>query len=99
MATVHTALARIAGRNNTGATLPDSQPRQAETLASAGASAAGAIVATAGDIWSITPLGNVWVAFGAAPVAASGSGWLVPAGQTLERGAVAGEKCAIKDAT
>ncbi|MEP1292792.1 MAG: hypothetical protein ABJL56_19190, partial [Nitratireductor sp.] len=59
--------------------------------------------APAGDegvrFWSITAVGgNVWIKFGAAPVAASGQDWLVLDGQTREFAATAGDKVAVIDA-
>lgn len=102
MATVHVTLGRVSARAETGSTLPllSSTPRTAETLVSAAASASGALVAQAGEIWSITVTGgNVFGAFGSAPVAASGAGRLLLDGQTRDFAvAAAGEKFAVINA-
>jgi hypothetical protein len=104
MATVHVTLSVVDDRASTGASLPviNSVPVAAQTLASAAASAVGNVTASKADglFWSVTAKGgDVWVAFGANPVAASGSGHLILAGQTRDFSVAAtGEKIAVKDA-
>ena len=102
MATVHVTLGRVGARAETGSTLPvlSSVPRDVATLVSAPASAAAPLVAQAGEIWSLTVKGgDVFVAFGSAPVAVSGAGRLLLAGQTREFAVTAaGEKLAVIDA-
>lgn len=99
MATVHVTLGRVGARAETGSTLPilPGAPRAAETLASAGVSAPAGLVAQAGEVWSLTVTGgDVFVAFGPNPVAASGAGRLLLAGQTRDFAvSAAGEKVAV----
>jgi hypothetical protein len=99
LATVHVTLGRVSARADTGSTLPvlSSVPRAAETLVSTPASAAAQMVGQVGEVWSITVTGgDVFVAFGAEPVAASGAGRLLLAGQSREFAVTAvGEKLAV----
>lgn len=82
-----------------GAPISGCRPHSAETIVSSGTSQATTISASVGDFISVTALSDVYSAIGTAPVAASGSGDLVPAGATKTFGpASAGFKVAIIDA-
>jgi hypothetical protein len=103
MAIVHVTLSRVDDRGSTGAALPiiTSVPVDVDTVTSGAASAQSSIVAGAADglVWSITALGNVWVAFGVNPTAVADSGHLIAAGQTRDFSVTAvNEKVAVKDA-
>lgn len=74
-------------------------PIAKETLTSSGTNAVSTSVALASSFWAITPLGNVWVKFGTAPVASAGNDFLCPAGITSLFAGVAGHKVAVIDAT
>ncbi|NWK98672.1 hypothetical protein DM806_24015 [Sphingobium lactosutens] len=103
MATVHVTLSRVDDRGDTGGSLPvvTSVPELAQTLISSSASQASTIAAPKADglVWTVVPTGNVFVKFGAAPVANSGEGHLVLAGQARDFSVTSlGEKIAVKDA-
>ena len=103
MATVHVTMNNVQGRAITGSTMPvvDSQPTDAATATSSASSAEVAgIVGAIGQFWQVTVSGgDVWVAFGTNPTAASGSGHLVLDGETRDFAVTAvGEEIAIKDA-
>lgn len=104
MATVHCVLGSCAIGGRAGITrIPETAAEAAETITSSGASQATTAAAPAGDegvrFWSVTAVGgNVWIKFGAAPVAASGQDWLVLDGQTREFAARGGDKVAVIDA-
>ncbi|WP_260597798.1 hypothetical protein [Sphingomonas endolithica] len=104
MATVHVTLSKIDDRADTGGTMPviTSVPEAAQTLTSSDASTASTVASTPdyGLFWTVTARdGDVYVAFGAAPVAGANEGHLVLAGQTRDFGISAdGEKIAVKDA-
>lgn len=98
MATVHVTLGRVGARAETGSTLPllSSVPRAAETLVAGAASVASVVAGQPGEVWSIAVIGgDVFVAFAASPVAASGAGRLLMAGQRWDFAVTtAGEKLA-----
>lgn len=103
MALVHITLSRVDDRGDTGGSLPivTSVPELAETITSSGTSQVSTIAADKADrrVWTITAGGNVWVRFAETPVAASGVGQLVLAGQSRDFSVTAaGEKVAVKDA-
>lgn len=70
-----------------------------ESVTSSGTSAASTTAAMADQYWIITPLGNVWVAFGTAPVAAAGNEVLLAGGATYYFEATVGHKLAVLDAS
>jgi hypothetical protein len=101
MATVHVTLSRVQSRGETNNPMPVvySVPESAQTMASTGVSQQSTLTATKNQIWSVTAKGDIFVAFGTNPAAASGAGHLVLAGQTRDFSVTAaGEKIAIKDA-
>lgn len=108
MAMVHVVLCNVRNRDKTGSTMPvpESQPIASETVASSATSQKLSInggsvpAATPSETyWSVTTKGDIWVNFGANPVAGSGAGWLLLAGQSREWSVKqSGEKIAIKDA-
>lgn len=106
MATIHVVLANVSARGDTGGSMPvmDSAPVGVATITSSGTSQLSGITAAGpndGLVWFVTAKdGAVWVNTGSGtPVAASGSGWLIPSGQWLNIAvSVASEKLAIKDA-
>jgi len=104
MATVHVTLCDVLARAETGSTMPVlmSQPKGAETLASGAVSTTGTLTAARAqdDFWNVTVTGGaVWVAFGTAPTAGPGGGYLVLDGQTIDRSTtVVGEKIAVRNA-
>lgn len=93
----------VAYPNGTPAPVFDSQPLMGETIASSGTAAASTgtvpAAATGGRslVWRIACDSPIWVAFGAAPVAAAGSGRLLPAG-VFECRANPGDKVSVIDA-
>ncbi|AOF98828.1 hypothetical protein BSY18_4109 (plasmid) [Blastomonas sp. RAC04] len=102
MSTVHVVL----DRRSASAELANAQPHAAQTLISSNsASVASTIAVPSGSgsqaewSWEVTALeADTWVAFGAAPVAASGSGHLVKSGETKRfQASTAGEKIAARD--
>lgn len=109
-AKVHVTLNKINSRAENSreiVSVPQSQPLAAETLTSSGTAQTGTIVAspqTVGNastrLWEVTSSGgDVFVAFGTAPTAASGTGFLVVAGSTRYFSVTnAGEKISVKDA-
>lgn len=104
MATLHIVLARVAGRAQTGSTLPipGSVPAGSDTVTPSGASAVSSLEAADRDVWTVTAMGgSAWLKFGTGtPVAASDNGWLIIDGQTRDFAAgVAGEKIAYMTAT
>jgi len=86
-------------RGNSGAVpAMASIPSAVDTVTSSGVSQQAAITAKAGQVWSITSTGNVYINFGSNPTAAADSGWYVAAGQTREFVCEAdGEKVALMD--
>jgi hypothetical protein len=94
MAKVHITLSRVDDRADTGSSMPviTSVPEAAQTMDSSASSQASGIAASRADglFWTVTALGNVFVSFGAAPVAGSGVGHLVLAGQLCRRSAGTG---------
>lgn len=53
-----------------------------------------------GLMWRVAVSGGaVWVTFGANPVAKAGVTWLLPDGSSLDLVAVAGDACAVVDAS
>jgi hypothetical protein len=103
MATVHVTLSRVDDRGDTGGALPviTSVPTLVDTILSTAVSQKSTLAAPKADglVWSITALGNVWIAFGADPTAAAEAGHLVAAGQTRDFSVTtAGETVAVKDA-
>jgi len=103
MATVHVTLSRVEARGDTGEAIavPTSVPVAAETLTSSPTSQAGTKTATknSGLFWTVVARGgDVWVAFGASPVAGPGLGFLVLQGWERAFSVTSvGEKIAIKD--
>lgn len=80
------------------AAVPKSAPRLAEFITSGAASAPSVTcLAVAGEYWQIAANGDIWVIFGAAPVAVKGSGFFQPSGSVLNYETVAGDKCAVID--
>lgn len=103
MATIHVTLSSINKRGVSDTAFPviNSVPRAAKTLTSTASSVPEASISGAnGEVWSVTAKGgDVYAAFGAAPVAAADSGHLILAGQTRDFAVTtAGEKIAVKDA-
>lgn len=76
--------------------LPSGRSARTETIEIGAESAAGALVATASEsvVWIDAPA-ECWVAIGAAPEAAAGSGWHLAAGESRPFGAQAGDKVAV----
>ena len=71
---------------------------QAEELASSGTSAASTITAMAADVCTVYAAGDVWVAFGASPVAAVEQSCFVASGHRRDFGPMgAGFKAAVID--
>ncbi len=104
MATLHINLCRVAGRADTGMTLPvpSSIAAGADTVTPSGTSAVSSLEASARDVWTVTAMGgNAWLKFGTGtPLAASDDGWLILDGQTRDFAAMtAGEKIAYMTAT
>ncbi|GAA0749495.1 hypothetical protein [Sphingomonas trueperi] len=101
MATVQINLGLVTALTLNGADLPifDSVDAQAETLDSTAGNVVASKTGKRGYVWCITALDAIWVKFGAAPIATSGDGWLIGAGQTRTFKVTAdGEKVAIKAA-
>lgn len=97
MATVHLT---IGGVMASGVPSYASSPEFAQTIASSGTSQASSITSTGRSRFcSVTALGAVWVAIGPAPVAQSGTGYLLPSGTTKDFSIDAGDKIAVMDAT
>lgn len=72
------------------------KPRVSETMTESGTSAASTITAVTGELCRITATADIYVNYGAAPTAASGSGDLVPAGGAIDIGPMSqGDKIAI----
>ena len=108
MATVHITVGQVTGVATSGTSMPvaRSVPIGADTMTSTGASAQSSITASTGSLsrqaafWSITVTGgNVFVAFGANPTAASDSGHLLIDGTTRDFAVAANdEKIAVINA-
>lgn len=104
MAVVGITLSKVKGTSQDGAALlvVASHPDHVEAMVSSASSQASTIAAdqARGDqIWQITVSGNdVWVKFGANPVADSGEDHLICDGQTREFVAEDGDKLAVIDA-
>ena len=97
MATVHITFSAV---TNIGeAALLPKVPRAVQTMTSSGTSAASTITAKKGEVANIVSSGGaIYVAIGASPTAASGSGYLVETGERLVlSGLQTGDKVAIKD--
>lgn len=103
MATVQVVLCTIRGRSDPNHQVPvaPSAVDGSDTVTSSGSSALSTLSGALGQVWSITPLGPVWVNFGTGtPVAGAEAGWLIPTGIPREFAVSAdGEKVAIKDAS
>lgn len=84
---------------NVGGSTVHCKPRVAETITSSGTSQATTITASVNEIAHITASGGaVFINYGAAPTAASGSGDLIPDGGSLQIGGLAsGDKVAVID--
>jgi hypothetical protein len=81
-----------------GAQVEQAIPDVAEFINSTATSQATTAASRNGGIVSVTASGgDVWVAFGAAPVAAPNTHQLVPAGQTRNFGIPPGMKAAVID--
>lgn len=81
----------------------DDTPVAGQTITSSASSQATTITATtpsgADEFWGVTSVGgNVWVTFAAVPVAAVGTTWLCPDGETVWFRATPGYKAAVIDA-
>lgn len=108
MATVHITVGQVTGVSTAGASMPvaRSVPISADTMTSSGTSAQSSITASTGSLsrqaafWSITVTGgNVFVAFGPDPTAASDTGHLLIDGTTRDFAVTASsEKIAVIDA-
>lgn len=94
MATVHI---RFGGVMGSGAPVYAPIPKRAETITSSGSSQASTKAADGGDYCTVTSSGGaVFVAIGQAPVAASGSGDMIPDGSSIDFGPLTdGDKVAI----
>ena len=97
MATFHVAFARA---GDSGIDVMPAKPRATQTITTSGTSQASTIEATQGDQCEVTASGgDVFIAFGAAPTAASNSGYLIPNGATKYYGNLKpGDKVAVIDA-
>lgn len=102
MSLVHVVL----DRRSPGAEIANAQPHAAQTLTSSNSGSVASTIAVPADetnrlgwSWEVTALdADTWVAFGAAPVAAAGSGHLVKSGETKRfLASAAGEKIAARD--
>lgn len=84
-----------------GSSIMSRTPSQAATITTSGTSQATSIAALGGEVGVITVSGGaVFVAVGAAPVAASGSGDLVPDGGAIFIGRLLpGDKVAVINAS
>ena len=74
-----------------------SAPRVSAYLATSASSQADTHAALDGEYWDLATNGDVWVAFGATPTAAKGTGYFMPAGTVRNFEAVAGDKVAVID--
>lgn len=92
-----TAYIAFGGANDKGVSVPNVSPTQAETIASGSATS---IAAQNEQIISVTAIGgDIWIAAGAAPVAAPNSGRRIRDGDTMHLGGVSpGMKIATIDA-
>ena len=96
MATVHVTVNQAYVRNPVLASQPDDV---ATATSSASSAEVSGVVGIKDAIWQVTTTGNIWVAFGSNPTAASGDGHLVLANTTREFICKNdGEEIAIKDA-
>lgn len=97
MATVHVTF--FGATVNGSASFYAPSPRVAQTITSSGTSQASTITALTGEVGAVTASGgDVWVNVGESPTAASGSGYLVPAGSRLELyPMVQGHAIAVRD--
>jgi hypothetical protein len=102
MSLVHVVL----DRRSPGAEIANAQPHAAQTLTSSNSASVASTIAVPADetnrlgwSWEVTALdADTWVAFGAAPVAASGAGHLVRMGEAKRfLASAAGEKIAVRD--
>ena len=99
MATAYVSFAAVGARANTGGTVDImAQPYRSETVATSGVSAAGALVAGAGEVAQVWCDVAVYVTAGATPVAAMASALFVPAGSLAYVPLALGDKIAIIDA-
>lgn len=106
MATVAITLSAVSNmaRSGLNAVVPvqDAEPYASAIATSTAASQQAAISPFPGgsdQFWTITATGgDVWIAFGDAPVAAPGNQWLIAAGSTREFAAKSGQNLAIIDA-
>lgn len=73
-------------------------PRVSENLNGSAASAATTGVARMGEVARIAVENAAWVTVGAAPTAAAGTTWYLPAGSVLDIEMVAGHKVAVLEA-
>ncbi len=79
--------------------VPAAMPRAAETITTSGTSAQTTITAKAGEMLRVTTDVGIFIAVGASPTAASGSGDYIPAGQVADLGYLtAGWKVAVIEA-
>ena len=97
MATAHIA---FGGAMSAGAPVYPTKPRAAETITTSGSSQSTTITADQGEYCHVTaPGGAIFIAIDTSPTAASGSGWLVTDGMTMNLGAMkTGQKVAVIDA-
>jgi hypothetical protein len=102
MSLVHVVL----DRRSSDAAISNAQPHAVQTLTSSNSGSVASTIAVPTDetnrlgwSWEVTALdADTWVAFGAAPVAASGTGHLVKSGETKRfLASAAGEKIAARD--
>lgn len=106
MATAYFVIGSIPNESQAGiANIPDSVPISKESKTTSGSSSATSIAVPGKGrgngrlFWSVTAVGgDVWVAFGATPVASAGNDWLIPAGSTREFAAEGGQKAAVINA-
>lgn len=102
MSIVHVVL----DRRSAEAYLASAQPHAVQTLTSSNSGSVASTIAVPavdanqlGWSWEVTALdADTWVAFGASPVAASGTGHLIKMNETKRfQASAAGEKIAVRD--